>query len=215
MSILVDLIIIAIIALFTFLGYKRGLIGVAFKMLSFVIAVVVAFILYKPVSSMIIHSTTWDESLTTSIQEIIKGNSEDTLNQEKIDNAPDAISSYINSVVEDATAEVKANIAETVSYNLAINIIQGGVLLALYIIARIVLFFLKTLSDMIADLPVVKQFNDLGGIIYGLLEGFLILFVVLGIVSLFFNNSVIQTAITTSYLGNFLYQNNILLMILF
>ena len=48
MGIIVDLIIIAVVLLFIFLGYKKGLTGSLIKLLSFIIAIVVAFVLYKP-----------------------------------------------------------------------------------------------------------------------------------------------------------------------
>ena len=43
MFFVVDLIIVAIILLFTFLGYKRGLVKLAIKLCTFIIAVIVAF----------------------------------------------------------------------------------------------------------------------------------------------------------------------------
>lgn len=215
MSIIVDLLIVAILGLFIFLGYKRGLIGVAFKMFSFVIAIVIAFILYKPISGYIIEHTTWDDSLTSSIQEMIKGDSDQTINQEKVEATPNVISNYINSAVEKAVLDAKSNVAQAVSQDIAINIIRAATIIALFIIARIILFFLKALSDIIADLPIVKQFNDLGGIIYGVLEGILIIFVLLGIISLFFSHTAITQAITTSSIGSILYNNNLLLMLFF
>ena len=43
MALIIDLIIVAIILLFTFLGYKRGLIKVAIKLCTFFIAIIIAF----------------------------------------------------------------------------------------------------------------------------------------------------------------------------
>ena len=45
MSIVLDLIVILIIALFTFIGYKQGLIKTAIKITSFFIAMIIALIL--------------------------------------------------------------------------------------------------------------------------------------------------------------------------
>ena len=73
MSILIDIIIIAIIGVCIFLGYKRGLIGVIFKILSFFIAVIVALVLFKPVSYFVINNTKIDEQIESSIIEIIEG----------------------------------------------------------------------------------------------------------------------------------------------
>jgi len=51
MWIIFDLIIIAIIGLATFIGYKQGLVKAAIKILSFFIAIIVALVLYKPISN--------------------------------------------------------------------------------------------------------------------------------------------------------------------
>jgi len=63
MSILVDLIIIAIIALCTFVGYKRGLIKASIRILSFFIAIAIALLLYRPVAGVIINHTGLGESI--------------------------------------------------------------------------------------------------------------------------------------------------------
>ena len=56
MWIVFDLLVIGIIALCTFIGYKQGLVKAIIKILSFVIAIVIALILYKPVSNIIIKN---------------------------------------------------------------------------------------------------------------------------------------------------------------
>ena len=62
-----DLIVIAILALSIFLGYKQGLIGVIFKIVAFIIAILITLILYKPVASLIIENTTWDDKIEATI----------------------------------------------------------------------------------------------------------------------------------------------------
>ena len=52
-----DIIVIGIMALCIFLGYWRGLIHVAVRLLGFVVALIVALILYTPVSNYIIENT--------------------------------------------------------------------------------------------------------------------------------------------------------------
>ena len=71
MSIVLDLIVILIIALFTFIGYKQGLIKTAIKITSFFIAIIIALILYKPVSALIIKNTTIDDKIESTIIEKI------------------------------------------------------------------------------------------------------------------------------------------------
>lgn len=217
MSILIDIIIIAIICVCIFLGYKRGLIGVIFKILSFFIAVIVALVLFKPVSYFVINNTKIDEQIESSIIEIIEGKKEEATEEEKekSENTSDVIMEYINSNIEKVAKEAKTNIAQTVASDITINIINAGVIIILFIIARIVLIFIKVVSDAIAELPIIKQFNKLGGTIYGILEGFFIVYTILAIISLFVPIATLQNLISNSIIGSILYNNNIILMILF
>ena len=66
---IIDLVLIAIIALFTFIGYKRGLIKVAFGLVSFILAIAISVIIYKPVSNFVITYTTIDDSIESAITE--------------------------------------------------------------------------------------------------------------------------------------------------
>ena len=67
-----DIAVIAIIALSTFIGYKQGLVKSAIKILSFFIAIVVALVLYKPVSGIIIKTTSVDDNIKNAMIEKIK-----------------------------------------------------------------------------------------------------------------------------------------------
>ena len=90
--------------------------------------------------------------------------------------------------------------------------------LVVFLISKFILLFLKLFADAIANLPIIKQFNKAGGTIYGILEGFLIVYVVLGIISIaspMISDSKIITDIQNSYIGNTMYDNNIVLKILF
>ena len=79
MALIIDLIIVAIILLFTFLGYKRGLIKVAIKLCTFFIAIIIAFILYKPIANVVIKNTEIDNKIENAITKKIlpEGASED------------------------------------------------------------------------------------------------------------------------------------------
>ena len=76
------------------------------------------------------------------------------------------------------------------------------------------IFFLKFIFGAIASLPIIKQLDKLGGFIYGLIEGLLIIYIVLAILS-FVHVQELQLAIKTSYIASILYNNNLLLMLFF
>ena len=202
MYFIVDLIIIAIIALFTFLGYKRGLVKLAFHLCTFLIAIILAFVLFKPIANLIIANTEIDESIEASIVNRF-------INEGLSENSPATLTSFVPSIfIESGTGTVKS-VAVAISHAL----IEIVCFIAIYFIVKIVLRFVTALADLIAKIPILKQFNEVGGTIYGILEGVFIVFVLLAIISLIapLLDGTILTYIDKSFIGSFLYKNNILL----
>lgn len=218
MGVIIDVAIVAIIGLSVFMGYKKGLIGVAFKILSFLIAIVLAFILSKPVTNYIIENTQFDDNLQTTIeQQLSAKDSEDTVVKEEND-MPNIITDYISKQIKEVTTEAQNEVAVLVSTNLTQAIVNAICFIAIFIVARIALFFLKFLAEAIAEIPLIKQFNKLGGVLYGVLKGFFIVYLILAIVSVLapiINVTNLLEMINTSLLANILYDNNLLLKILF
>jgi len=219
MNIIVDLIILGIVALCVFLGYKKGLVGVVLKILSFLIAIVISFILFKPVSLLVINYTPLDEKIETYIYQTIAGESIENTDpnvemQLDVSNVPQFMANNITNIVEKASDDAKINVAQLVSNSLAVNIVQLIVLLSLFAISRILLLLVKTASDKLTELPIIKQFDKTGGIIYGLLQGLLVVFVVLAIIS-FIQIPILLSFVQSSFVGSILFNNNILLMIFF
>lgn len=215
MAIIIDIVIVAIIALCLFLGYRRGLTGSLLKILSFVLAIVIAFILFKPVSNLVINHTKWDDSLKTSIEQFI---TEKTSTPEEKSSLPQVIVDYIDETMAQSVNEAKEVAIENTAQSVTNLIVNAGVWIAVFIIARTLLIFIKFITALIAKLPVIKQFDKLGGILYGILEAFVILYVLLAIISFIapmINNAEFIDALNKSFIGSMLYNNNILLKILF
>lgn len=215
MAIIIDIVIVAIITLCLFLGYRRGLTGSLLKILSFVLAIVIAFILFKPVSNLVINHTNWDDSLKTSIEQFI---TEKTSTPEEKSSLPQVIVDYIDETMAQSVNEAKEVAIENTAQSVTNLIVNAGVWIAVFIIARILLIFIKFITALIAKLPVIKQFDKLGGILYGILEAFVILYVLLAIISFIapmINNVEFIDALNKSFIGSMLYNNNILLKILF
>lgn len=212
MSIIVDLVILAIFIICIIIGYVRGLTGSLIKILSFVLSIVIAFILFIPISNLIIENTQIDENLEQSIREMIIGNG-----QNEEENMPQAITDYIGQKVEGAADDAKEAIADSTANEVAITIVKAGTWIVLFIVARILLIFLRFITSLIAKLPVIKQFDKLGGIIYGILEGLIIIYVLLAIISFVspMLNGNLASAIDESYVGSMMYNNNLLLKIIF
>jgi len=202
MNYIIDLILIAVISLFTFIGYKRGLIKVAFGLVSFILAILISVILYKPVSLLIINYTTLDDTIESAVEERL--DSPDISNEE----TNNIVSNYYNNIKNSTTNVIADGISKT--------IINVGCMIIVFIIAKIILLFFKFTGDLIAKLPLIKQFNSVGGFIYGLLKGFIIIYILLALVAIIspvvdINNLI--NMINSSIITNIMYNNNIIFIL--
>ncbi len=169
MGIIIDGVIVLFILLSVFLGYRKGLVSLGIHLVAFIVALVIAFILYRPIGSLIMNTTEIDESLQGTIEtklEEIVGSEDGNV----------TTTSLIGDIQNGAIAET--------SKSLSMNIIYGVTIIVLFIILRIALVFISAIANWVAELPILKQVNKAGGIIYGLLRGVLITYVILLIISL-------------------------------
>lgn len=225
MAIAVDIIILAIMGICIFIGYQKGLLGVAVNILGFFIALIIALVLYTPISNFIINNTEIKPTLQNAISDTVASyiiKEDESKQTEKIeDNSSKVMSDYINEFVEEQRQNMEnteREIINNVSGTVAINIIRVAVGILVFIIAKIALLFVKVLADIITKIPVIGDIDKVGGVVYGALQGLIIIFIVLAIISLFAPaaaDSAIIEAINTSYVGKILYNNNIILKIIF
>jgi len=213
MGIILDIIIIAIMAISIFIGYKKGLVRVAVKLCAFLIAIIVTLVFFKPVSNIIINNTQIDEKIESVIIE--NGTKElEESNEEEKNNFLENMQSYVDNTVTQTQNEIVENAAKQISGKL-INIL---VIVGLFIATRLVLIVLVLISDLITSIPIIKQFNQLGGVLYGILRGLVLIYALLAIafliVSMTANNNILE-AINNSMVTRFMYENNILLNIIF
>lgn len=213
MGIILDIILVAIIALNVFICYKKGLVKLAVGLIAVLVSVILAVLLYKPVSNIIINNTELDEKIKSAITENFVNEEETT--EEAEDNG---FMKYIEKYVEDPVNKTKNEIVIEASGVIATKLIDIIAMVSIFIVARLVLILLTFVTDMITSLPILKQFNELGGILYGLIKALLIIYVLLAIA--FFivytiGSTGLADAIANSFITKFFYNNNLLLSILF
>ena len=218
MGIIIDIIVILIIALSVFLGYRKGLIALAVKLFAVIIALIATLLLYKPISALIINNTNLDENIQNVIMEKANNQEEtndtssnkETANTNSKNETTQATESQEGNIVEQSLEE---KILPEVARELSINIINIGIIIILYFVIKIALHFITAIANIVAKIPIIKQFNKIGGIIYGLLRGLLLIYVILLIIS--FAGEInpenkLHNQINQSLLTKEMYQNNIL-----
>jgi uncharacterized membrane protein required for colicin V production len=217
-GILVDLVIISIIISSTYWGYRRGLVAVIFKVLVFVVSLLIVFVLYKPVSNSIMKNTQLDEKLASLIQSNLEGTTlaDGKLLEPSESNFSTAVVELINSFVAEALEKTVDNAVAYVSVQLATFMIRVGTMLLLFILSRFFLLFIRFAAEIIANLPIIKMFNKSGGMVYGVIKGFLIVYVILAVFSIIsplISSWGIISAIEDSTLGKKMYNDNIIVNI--
>ena len=222
-GILVDLVIISIIISNTFWGYRKGLVSVVFKIITFVVSLLIVFVLYKPVSQAIINSTELDEKLAIALEENLTGltiaeGANDVFTVSETNSVSQGMVNLIESFVSEA---LEASVSDPVGYvanKLAVFMIQTGTFILLFILSRFLLLFVRFAAELIANLTIIKMFNKSGGLIYGVVKGFFVVYLILAVFSLIspiiYEFGIIQ-AIEDSSLGSNMYNNNLILNIFF
>lgn len=219
-GVLIDLVIISIIISNAFWGYRRGLTGVMFKILTFVISIIIMFILYKPASNAIIKNTGLDEWLTEKISQNIEGTTLKDGDLLEYDEENSTISEgmvdILNSFITDALKETTDNVVYYTASNIAYGMIRIGTMLILFMLSRFLLVFIRFAAELIANLPIIKTFNKSGGLVYGVIKGFLIVYVILAVFSIaspLIQDWGIIDAIQDSTFGKKMYNDNVIINI--
>lgn len=227
MSIIIDIVIIAVILLCLYGGYRKGLIGLAFSIVSFVAALIIAFILFSPISTFVINNTEFDDNIKQAI--VSNFNSEKSGSTENLENLGDfsptpgiaeesGSANFISQYIDEQIDITKGKTIEVVATEISQLCIKGIVFIALFIIAKIVLMFFRAIADLIAKLPILNQFNKLGGIVFGLLKGLVITYgalAVLLLVSPMFEHATFFKELNNSTIGGMMYNNNIIVKMIF
>lgn len=208
MGLLMDIVLVAILVLNVIIGYKKGLINVIFNICAFLLAIVITIILYKPVSNIIIENTNIKENIKSTI---INNNPNEATKEEKT-NTND-IQKYIENTVQGVADDAKEKATETVAETIAIKVVEIITCIILFILTRIILILLKFVTETISNLPLIKQFNEIGGLVYGVVKGLIIIYILLTILFLVVSingNGAIANSIEESNITKFLYNNNII-----
>lgn len=218
MSILIDILVVLIIVLFAFLGYKKGFMKLALGIISFFAATLIAVILYKPVSNAIINNTDVDDIIKTKISGSILKRNPDIEKADEIivsEENPSFINDYITKNIEDIKTKKGTEIIETLSGALAKSIITLATFIVLFIVTKLIILILNVFIGFVEKIPFIKQFNGIGGLLYGIVKGLITVYFAFCIVYfLRTTNLNIEGNIQKSFIGSKMYNNNIILKLI-
>ena len=179
MGIIIDIVLVAIVALSAFLGYKKGLVELGAKLFAGIIAIILTLIIYKPIANIVMSNSNIDEKIENIIIE--------KTNEIVDKNTPTSDNKYIQDTTESVANQIKGEISEEQAKSISINVIYAGSIIIIFILIKIILTIVIKLLDTVAELPILKQFNEVGGLAYGLIRGLLIMIIFITIIGIFIN----------------------------
>lgn len=191
-----DIIIVAVIVLFTIIGVKRGLAKTLLNLAGLVVTAISAYYLSSFLSQLI-YDSFLKQTIVTNIQQIIEQNGIGYA----ISNCLEAVPQWINGILSfiigifgmslseyqnqlALSSDFSSSTSQAVENVLAPVVTSVFGMILLVVLFIIILIIVKKLVKLIAkvfNIPVIKQINQLLGGIFGLAEGLLIIFIAVNI----------------------------------
>ena len=221
-SIIADVILVGIFIISILLAYRRGFTILVFNLICMAITIVSVLILCKPITNLVYENTNIDEFFSKNIEKSIGNFLEEQIekngyiNTEKTNISKpiaEKINSYIDEVGEESVLDVSKYIADNLSY----VVISAIVVIVLCIVVRLLTILLRSLLFFITKLPIINTLDKVGGVVYGILRAYFIVYIILAILSLIsplISNTGIIACINNSKICKIFYNNNIFLKIL-
>lgn len=207
----VDIIIIVFLIIAIAIGRHNGMLVSLINIFALIVALMIAFLLCKPIGNIIIEKTNIDDGIKNIVSERMP------MNNTKISventNLPSVMKDHIQNVADNVN-ETKDNIIDDTSTELSTEIVYVLTFIILFILVKILLFILKVISRFITKLPILKQIDHFGGAVLGLIEGVFVVYAIFAIISVLspaIKSTEIIDQINTSYIGKQIYNNNLLL----
>lgn len=227
---LIDVILIGVVALAGFVGYKAGFVKTVISFLSFFIAIALAFAFYNPLAVILTEQTEIDDWIENKIINYgISGDqmtSGDTVVQVKAEtdieekkDVREVLSSLPSFVSESLDIDgVKTNIKHEIAKKTSELIMKVLSLIMIYVVVKVTLLIASILLGGVMKLPALKQLNEILGMSLGAVIGFANMYVVFAIftlISSITNIDFVIDAIKSSLLASVMFENNIIIRFLF
>ena len=213
---ILDIVLVIIILLSTFIGYKKGFVKVIIKLCTFVVAIILAFLLQSSVAEFIGESLGFNTTIHTAIENNLEkfttnkdGEEKQEINIPVLENTIDKI----NGVAEDKKTEAISKWSDKITA----FVIKGISFIAIFAVVSILMGIIGLILDTVVSLPVLKTLNGTLGAGVGFVLVLLRILILLAIVS-FLSPLEIMTVVTNyieqSCITKWLYENNIIISII-
>lgn len=209
----IDLLVLMLMVLSTYLGYKKGFLKTITGLISIILSLVLAVTLYPCVEEFImdtpVYSTVYEnvqEHITTPDVESnkISDYGAGTLN------LPRNFLSKMQKNANDTQKDIAVSIAESTA-NSAVKILS---MLAVFLLARLLIFLALLIFGFIKKLPLIGWSDRMLGLLFGFVRGFLLVYLLLTLITVsahFKSDNFMAKAVKQSEFAKIMYNNNVFL----
>lgn len=216
-ALVIDIISVILIVVSFVRGSMKGFIKSVWRLAAWVITAVLTFSLLTPAYEFALNLPV-SEKLNTQVHQYLderltNGNEQEAV---MITGLPEFLGESID--LSQLTSQAAQNFDNAVSdfaKNITNIIIKIAVFILLFLIIRILLWFVFNVLNVASKLPVIKGANKLLGGIAGVLGTMFVIYLVCAFISFFASNAGVIEVINSSYIVKYFYNNNILLQLAF
>ena len=226
---LLDIIILILIALNVVIGYKKGFVSVALKLVGFILAVILAITFKDSLAEFASNELGMKNTISVSVKNSIDGyisaeNKDSQRDEKKGDSeAPggvlknNRIFNTVSDEIEGATTEQKNNLVKKWSDKITDFVLKGAAFIVIFLVVRIIIWIAGIILNTVMDLPVLKTFNGLAGAGTQLVLVILEIYIILSIISFLSPLEIlgkVEQYINNSFITKWMYNNNMLVDII-
>ncbi len=215
---IVDLVLLAVVAICVFIGWKRGLMLSLISALSLAIALFAGYLL-MPVAGAVIEQTSFPEKTEATVYTYIYDSLSAQADQDlaaslEQSTLPTFIKDRIQEDLDDtATAQSIRTLSHSAAEKVADFAVKALAVLCVTVVVFAGLFVVRILWKGLRRMPVIRQLDTAGGVIFGLVEGVLLVntfMLFMGFLSAGGLWSGLTAGIQESTIGAFFYEHNFL-----
>lgn len=214
------IVVIAIIAIFGFIGHARGFLKMLFSVLSLILTLYVATLISPYISNWLQNTNLYDsvyDGVYTYVNDVIAQSAADNIKTAMDElQLPENIQHY---VLSGETALINGTgVAQVISQRLTAMIFDVLVFLVTFIGAMVIIKLLFAAVNLMSHLPIIHGINKIAGLIIGVLEGLVVVWIFFIVISLMSSSDFaydMYRQINESAFLTFLYNRNVVMNLLF
>lgn len=199
LSLVIDAIIVIFLIGSVFRGYKKGFVNCFISFVGVIVIIFITMSIYPSVSTLIKNKTEIDSQIYNSVHNTIAitNNSSNNIDLGGINKGIDNV---LNVAIGNTASKAT---------NVVIDIISFGLV---FTILLIILSIAKLILNAMCELPVLHQFNELGGAALNLVTSVIKLYIIFAIISIIAQYGYVKeinTVVDKTSLAKTIYRNNV------